>query len=206
MLDNVVEINGLPLDAAARRDHAQAPPRHGLPRPGLHDHHAMHEVRLARSRWPSPRTCRARWRSPAGKRALELAREKGPAPIMNEEFTVTAEMLRKRPEMVKDGWKRGRARSPAGLLHAQVQPLHAARSPRPRRELVDELAEVGRALHASHLDRAHRHDLAVAGQQCLERHRALLRAPLFPQCDPRRQEVEGEGRRVLLRAAGLSAN
>ena len=35
MLDNVVEVNGLPLRAAARRDHAQAPPRHGLPRPGL---------------------------------------------------------------------------------------------------------------------------------------------------------------------------
>ena len=40
MLDNVVEVNGLPLRAAARRDHAQAPPRHGLPRPGQHDHDA----------------------------------------------------------------------------------------------------------------------------------------------------------------------
>ena len=37
--------------------------------------------------------------------ALELAKEKGPAPIMKEEFTVTAEMLRKRPEMTKDGLK-----------------------------------------------------------------------------------------------------
>ena len=40
MLDNVVEVNGLPLAAAARRDHAQAPPRHGLPRPGQHADHA----------------------------------------------------------------------------------------------------------------------------------------------------------------------
>jgi ribonucleoside-diphosphate reductase alpha chain len=38
---------------------------------------------------------------------LELAREKGPAPILDEEFTVTQEMLRKRPEMVDDGWKIG---------------------------------------------------------------------------------------------------
>src|SRR3546814_3051303 len=38
---------------------------------------------------------------------LELAREKGPAPIMVENFQVDAEMLRKRPEMVKDGWKIG---------------------------------------------------------------------------------------------------
>src|SRR4030088_3803572 len=50
--------------------------------------------------------------------ALELAREKGPAPIMNEEFTVTKEMLRKRPEMVKDGWKVG-AKIPGRLLHAR---------------------------------------------------------------------------------------
>ena len=57
--------------------------------------------------------------------ALELAREKGPAPIMNEEFTVTKEMLRKRPEMVRDGWKPG-AKIPGRVLHAKLQPLHAA--------------------------------------------------------------------------------
>ncbi len=34
--------------AAARRDHAQAPPRHGLPRPRQHHHAAGDEVRLAR--------------------------------------------------------------------------------------------------------------------------------------------------------------
>ena len=64
--------------------------------------------------------------------ALELAREKGPAPIMNEEFMVTKEMLRKRPEMARDGWKPG-AKIAGRLLHAQVQPLHAARRRRWRR-------------------------------------------------------------------------
>jgi ribonucleoside-diphosphate reductase alpha chain len=39
--------------------------------------------------------------------ALDLAREKGPAPIMLEEFTVTSKMLRQRPEMQTDGWKVG---------------------------------------------------------------------------------------------------
>ena len=38
---------------------------------------------------------------------LALAREKGAAPIMDEVFEVTAEMLRKRPEMAKDCWKLG---------------------------------------------------------------------------------------------------
>jgi ribonucleoside-diphosphate reductase alpha chain len=38
---------------------------------------------------------------------VELAKEKGPAPIMEETFTVTGEMLRKRPEMGADGFKVG---------------------------------------------------------------------------------------------------
>src|SRR5690606_41733668 len=50
--------------------------------------------------------------------ALELSREKGAAPIMNEEFEVTKAMLRKRPEMAADGWKPG-ARIPGRLLHAK---------------------------------------------------------------------------------------
>lgn len=39
--------------------------------------------------------------------ALELAREKGPAPILAQDYEVTAEMLRKRPEMAADGYKAG---------------------------------------------------------------------------------------------------
>jgi ribonucleoside-diphosphate reductase alpha chain len=38
---------------------------------------------------------------------LELAREKGPAPIMDDEFTVTGDMLRRRPEMEADGYRVG---------------------------------------------------------------------------------------------------
>ena len=34
---------------------------------------------------------------------IELAEEKGPAPIMEEVFTVTEEMLARRPEMKADG-------------------------------------------------------------------------------------------------------
>ena len=62
--------------AAARRDHAQAPPRHGLPRPRQHDHAARHEVRLAGVRASSPRTSRARWRWPAGKRRSSWRRRR----------------------------------------------------------------------------------------------------------------------------------
>jgi ribonucleoside-diphosphate reductase alpha chain len=41
------------------------------------------------------------------KTGLELAREKGMAPVMDDDFTVNPEMLRLRPEMLKDGWKVG---------------------------------------------------------------------------------------------------
>ena len=38
---------------------------------------------------------------------VQLAEEKGPAPIMEEKFEVTADMLAKRPEMAADGIKVG---------------------------------------------------------------------------------------------------
>jgi hypothetical protein len=93
--------------------------------------------------------------------ALELAREKGPAPIMNEEFTVTKEMLRKRPEMARDGWKPGAkipgrccTRATAATCSASRGGPAAGRAARRGR----------RALYPSQLDRADRHDFAVAGQ------------------------------------------
>ena len=141
MLDNVVEINGLPLAPAARRNHPQAPPRHGFPGAGLDHHHAVHEVRLEEVGARSRRTCRAKWRVAGWEAALDLAREKGPAPIMNEEFTVTRAMLRKRPEMVKDGWRVG-ARIAGRVLHARYS-RYMQRIAEAAPELVDELAEVG---------------------------------------------------------------
>ena len=38
---------------------------------------------------------------------IELAQEKGPAPLLTESFEVTAEMLSARPEMEQDGIRRG---------------------------------------------------------------------------------------------------
>jgi ribonucleoside-diphosphate reductase alpha chain len=72
---------------------------------------------------------------------LELSKEKGPAPIMNEKFEVTEEMLRKRPEMVADGYQLG-DKVPGRILHARYSRYMqrvAAEAP----ELVDALAEVG---------------------------------------------------------------
>src|SRR6202049_4925342 len=72
--------------------------------------------------------------------ALELAREKGPAPIMNEEFVVTKEMLRKRPDMARDGWKPG-AKIAGRLLHSKYS-RYMQRITEVAPKLVHELAEV----------------------------------------------------------------
>jgi ribonucleoside-diphosphate reductase alpha chain len=72
---------------------------------------------------------------------LDLAKEKGPAPIMDEEFEITAEMLARRPEMAADGYKAGDS-VPGRILHCRysryMQKLAEAAP-----ELVDDLAEVG---------------------------------------------------------------
>jgi len=72
---------------------------------------------------------------------LELAREKGPAPIMNEDFEVTSEMLAKRPEMAADGYKVGDS-IPGRILHSRYS-RYMQRIATEAPELVAELAKVG---------------------------------------------------------------
>jgi ribonucleoside-diphosphate reductase alpha chain len=72
--------------------------------------------------------------------------------------------------MEKDGWKVGDLH-PGPHPACALQPLHAARG-RDRAVAGRPARQRRRALHAPHLDRAHRHDLAVAREQCVERHRA----------------------------------
>jgi ribonucleoside-diphosphate reductase alpha chain len=140
MLDNVVEVNGLPLQQ--QRGEILRKRRHGMGFLGLGS-----TLALLGMKYGSPESVKftedvSREMAVAGWEAgLELAREKGPAPIMNEEFTVTREMLRKRPEMVKDGWKVG-AKIAGRLLHAKYS-RYMQRVAEVAPQLVHELAEVG---------------------------------------------------------------
>ncbi len=140
MLDNVVEINGLPL--AQQRDEILRKRRHGMGFLGLGSAITMlcmkygSKKSVAFSQNVSREMAMAGWEA-----GLELAREKGPAPIMNEEFNVTPEMLRKRPEMIKDGWRVG-ARILGRVLHARYS-RYMQRIAEAAPELVDELAEIG---------------------------------------------------------------
>lgn len=140
MLDNVVEVNGLPLDK--QRDEILRKRRHGMGFLGLGS-----TITCLGMKYGSPESVKftedvSREMAIAGWEAgLDLAREKGPAPIMNEEFTVTKEMLRKRPEMARDGWKPG-AKIAGRLLHAKYS-RYMQRVSQVSPQLVHELAEVG---------------------------------------------------------------
>ena len=140
MLDNVVEVNGLPL--AQQRDEIMRKRRHGMGFLGLGSTITMLCMKYGSKKSVAFTQNVSREMAVAGwEAALDLAKEKGPAPIMNEEFSVTREMLRKRPEMVKDGWRVG-ARVPGRVLHARYS-RYMQRIAEASPELVDELAEVG---------------------------------------------------------------
>ena len=140
MLDNVVEVNGLPLPQ--QQAEILRKRRHGMGFLGLGS-----TMTMLRMKYGSDESCEftgrvAREMAVAGwETGLSLAQEKGPAPIMGEEFEVTAEMLRKRPEMAKDGWKLGQ-KITGKVLHARYS-RYMQKIAEVAPELVDQLAETG---------------------------------------------------------------
>ncbi len=140
MLDNVVEINGLPLNR--QRDEIFRKRRHGMGFLGLGSTLTMLRMKYGSKASVAFTQEVARELALAGwETALELAKEKGPAPIMEEEFEVTEEMLRKRPEMRRDGWRAG-ASIKGKILHARYS-RYMQRVADANPDLVDQLAEVG---------------------------------------------------------------
>ncbi len=140
MLDNVVEINGLPLPQ--QRNEIESKRRHGMGFLGLGSTLTMLKHRygsaeaVAFSEDVSREMAIAGWQV-----ALELAREKGSAPILAKNFTVTGEMLRKRPEMAADGYKLGDS-IPGRVLHARYS-RYMQRIAEVAPQLVAELADTG---------------------------------------------------------------
>ncbi|MGA0976095.1 MAG: adenosylcobalamin-dependent ribonucleoside-diphosphate reductase [Methylophilaceae bacterium] len=106
MLDNVVEINGLPL--GKQRDEITRKRRHGMGYLGLGSTLTMMKIKYG-----DPASIKftdevTRVLAEEGwKVGIELAKEKGSAPIMDELFEITEEMLQMRPEMKSDGIKVG---------------------------------------------------------------------------------------------------
>jgi ribonucleoside-diphosphate reductase alpha chain len=140
MLDNVVEINGLPLQL--QRDEIERKRRHGMGFLGLGS-----TLTMMKLKYGSPESLEftekvAREMALAGwEEGLELAREKGPAPIMEEEFTVCADMLRHRPELAEDGYGVGDRVQGKVLLARYSRYMQRLAEVAP--ELVDALATEG---------------------------------------------------------------
>jgi len=140
LLDNVVEINGLPL--GKQRDEIARKRRHGMGFLGLGSTLTMLGMKYGSPKSVEFTEAVAREMALAGwEEGLELSREKGPAPIMDEYFEVTGAMLRRRPEMQADGYKLGQ-KVKGSVLHAKysryMQQL-AELAP----ELVENLIEEG---------------------------------------------------------------
>lgn len=140
MLDNVVEVNGLPLQD--QRDEITSKRRHGMGYLGLGSTMTMlgikygSEESLAFTEEVTKELAMEGWRT-----GLALAKEKGAAPILEKDFTVTEEMLFKRPEMAKDGWKLGDTIK-GKVLHAKYS-RYMQRVAEADPELVEELAKFG---------------------------------------------------------------
>ena len=106
MLDNVVEINGLPLDG--QRSEIEYKRRHGMGFLGLGSAITMLCMKYGDEDSLQFTDRIAKEMAVSGLSAgLDLAREKGPAPIMEDEFDVTAALLFKQPELAQDGIKVG---------------------------------------------------------------------------------------------------
>ena len=106
MLDNVVDINGLPL--FKQREEIMYKRRHGMGYLGLGSALTMLQMKYGAEDSLEFTEKVTREMALSGWRAgVELAREKGAAPIMDDEFTITADMLRKRPEIARDGYQAG---------------------------------------------------------------------------------------------------
>ncbi len=140
MLDNVVEINGLPL--FKQREEIQYKRRHGMGYLGLGSTMTMLQMSYGSEESLEFTDSVTREMAISGwKTGVELAKEKGAAPIMDDEFTITKGMLRQRPEMAKDGYTAGdkvKGRVLLGKYSRYMQRLASV-----DKTLVDSIAESG---------------------------------------------------------------
>tara|TARA_R110002110_G_scaffold205066_7_gene417061 strand:+ start:193109 stop:195259 length:2151 start_codon:yes stop_codon:yes gene_type:complete len=140
MLDNVVEINGLPL--AEQRGEIQDKRRHGMGYMGLGSTVTLLGMTYGDADAVAFTDRVTRELAVTGWQvALDLAKEKGPAPILARDHIVTAKMLARRPELARDGIQVG-DRVPGRVLHARYS-HYMQRIAEVAPELVDELAETG---------------------------------------------------------------
>ena len=106
MMDNVVEVNGLPLQKQSEEILSKR--RHGMGFLGLGSTLTMMGMKYGDPQSLEFTERVAKEMATVGwKTGIELAKEKGVAPVLDKEYVVTNEMLAKRPEMKEDGYRNG---------------------------------------------------------------------------------------------------
>lgn len=140
MLDNVVEINGLPLERQKQEIFNKR--RHGMGFLGLGSALTMLRIRYGSkesikftemvSYYTAVANCEV---------SLALAIEKGPAPILDKMYTVTFDMLRKRPEMRIHGYSEGDMIR-GSVLHAKYS-MYMKKLAIVNENLIEQLEKVG---------------------------------------------------------------
>ncbi len=137
MLDNVVEIHGLPLPGQAAEIAYKR--RHGMGFLGLGSTMTMLRMHYGDEKSLEFTERVAREMAEVGwETGVELAIEKGAAPIMDDMFEITAELIRKRPRLAEDGYKVG-DKLPGRILMARYS-HYMEQFPK---ELTERIAEHG---------------------------------------------------------------
>jgi len=140
MLDNVVEINGLPL--GGQRDEILSKRRHGMGYLGLGSTITMLCMKYGSKESAEFTEHVTRDMAIQGwKTALDLAKEKGPAPILDQDFTIDEKMLARSAQLKTDGWKLG-DKIKGRVLHVKYS-RYMQKIAEVEPELAKELAEVG---------------------------------------------------------------
>lgn len=140
MLDNVVEINGLPLPE--QEFEIRNKRRHGMGYLGLGSTITMLGMKYGDEKSQIFTEEVTRQLALVGwQQGLELAKEKGPAPIMEETFELTQAHFRQRPELAVDGYKLG-DKVKGKVLHARYS-RYMQQLSEEAPELVKELEKTG---------------------------------------------------------------
>ena len=140
MLDNVVEINGLPLEG--QRQEIESKRRHGMGFLGLGSTLTMLQIKygaadsIAFTDKVSKTMALEGWRE-----GVVLAKEKGSAPALEQNYTITEAHLRLRPEIKADGLKAGDIVK-GRILHAKYS-RYMRRIAKEDASIIDDICEYG---------------------------------------------------------------
>jgi len=190
MLDNVVEVNGLALQE--QRNELENKRRHGMGFLGLGSTLTMLTVRygspgsIAFTEQVSKELALSGWRE-----GLELAKEKGPAPIMEQSFEITSELLNRQPKL-SEKYKIGDKAKGKVLFAEFSHYMNKVCEEDPR--LVEDLAVHGcRFTHHSSIAPTGTISLSIA-----QWHRAKFCPPLCKKHHSSRKKNQRESRCILL--------